>query len=74
MFMCNLYENAVEELEKRYRELHESEKRPPNSWVVTDKDGNEKYIRSAIPFVGKEYFSNANGVKVLLYASAENLT
>lgn len=71
--MCNLYENAVEELEKRYREFHESENRPPNSWIVTDKEGNEKYVRSAIPFVGKEYFSNANGVKVLLYASAENL-
>ena len=39
--MRNIYENTVEELEQRYRELHESEKRPPNSWVVTDKDGNE---------------------------------
>lgn len=71
--MSNLYENAVNELKKRYRQLHETADRPENSWVVTDRVGNKKYVRSSIPFVGKEYFSNPKGLKVLLYASAENL-
>ena len=65
---------AVEELEKRYRNLHETEERPDNAWKVVNVDGEERYVRSAIPFVGKEYFSNPNGYRVLLYASAENLS
>ena len=65
---------AVEELEKRYRNLHETEERPENAWKVVNVDGEERYVRSAIPFVGKEYFSNPNGYRVLLYASAENLS
>lgn len=69
-----MQEEAVDELEKRYRKLHETAQRPDNAWKAVTADGKERYVRSAIPFIGKEYFSNPKGCRVLLYASAENLS
>lgn len=63
------YENAIEKLEKDYLKLIDQNIYPINSWLIGDKR-----VKPAIPFVGKEYFNQAKGQKVLIYASAENLT
>ena len=70
----NEYINAVAQLNNIYASLYENRVFPSNAWYIENSKGERKYVRSAIPFVGKEYFSNPNGCRVLLYASAENLS
>lgn len=70
----NEYVNAVAQLNNIYASLYENRVFPSNAWYIENSKGERKYVRSAIPFVGKEYFSNPNGCRVLLYASAENLS
>ena len=64
----NQYEEAIKQLESRYKEL-ERQHRPVNAWKILNE-----YVKPAIPFVGKHYFKQPKGQRVLVYASAENLT
>ncbi len=61
-----------EKLLERYLELDSKGVRPKDAWYIDSPKGRE-YIKSAIPFVGKNYAQQKLGRKVLLYASAENL-
>ncbi|MDO4189737.1 MAG: hypothetical protein Q4D29_12200 [Lachnospiraceae bacterium] len=63
------YQTALTELTTRYSMILDSEGYPLNSW---DKDGDK--IVPAVPFIGKKYFEQPKGQRVLAYASAENLT
>ena len=53
---------------KKYSILFQSEKKP--NWSVKKKSNQTEIIHPPIPFVGNNY----SNLKVLLYASAENLT
>lgn len=57
----------------KYIEIEAKGIRPQNAWYIEDTNGKQ-YIKPAVPFVGKNYFSQDKGCRVLLYASAENLT
>ena len=61
-------EDYRNKLEKQYKNIFELDKKKP-SWAVKKKT-KEENIYPAIPFVGKSY----TNTKLLLYASAENLT
>ena len=63
------YEKAMVLLTEQYCRIFQEEKHPSNAWKILDKE-----VRPAIPFVGKEYFEQPEGQRVLVYASAENLT
>jgi hypothetical protein len=60
--------NLENELRKSYKKVFSLKKNKPD-WAVKKLKGNG-LIHPAIPFIGKNY----NKTKVLLYASAENLT
>lgn len=65
------YELAVEELSNRYRKIFLEQGEEPN-WAYHKINDASKLIHCPIPFVGKNYFYQP--VKVLMYASAENLS
>lgn len=66
----NNVNDAVEELKRRYLQIYSNEKNiPPNAWKY-----NGEYVVPAIPFVGKNYFSQPEDERIILYASAENLS
>lgn len=65
------YESAIEELSERYRRIF-SEKDTEPCWAYRKSNDVSKLIHCPIPFVGKNYFTQP--VKVLMYASAENLS
>ena len=54
---------------KKYREIFAQRKNRPE-WAVRKKSNDSEFIHLPIPFVGKNY----DKTKLLLYASAENLT
>ena len=60
--------NYQQTLLKAYQNLF-NEGHVPN-WAVRKKSNPEEFVPPAIPFVGKNY----DDLKVLVYASAENLT
>lgn len=53
---------------EKYSTIFHKEKNP--DWVVIKKSNSTEIVHPPIPFVGKSY----NDLKILLYASAENLT
>lgn len=62
-------QNVLEKkLEKRYSELFKNEIN--SRWAVKKKSDPKKIVSPSIPFIGKNY----DDLKILLYASAENLT
>lgn len=63
-------EKAVEELLKAYSEIFDRQGAP--EWAVHKKGKPGEFVRPTIPFVGKDYFEQDH--KILVYASAENLT
>jgi hypothetical protein len=58
------------ELVEAYKANFDREKRP--DWAVRNKEHPEELIRPSVPFIGRNYSSARN--KILVYASAENLT
>lgn len=62
-------DSVVNDLLDRYKKIF-SQSEPPD-WAVENKTNNVK-ITPSIPFVGKSYNDVKN--KILIYASAENLT
>lgn len=56
-----------------YRGIESRGVRPNGAWWIETTEGR-KYVKPAIPFVGKNYVNQKPGCRVLLYASAENLT
>lgn len=67
--MSELYKEKVDELMSRYREINEENGLP--DWAVHKQNHSDKIVLPTVPFVGKDYFNQ--DVRVLLYASAENL-
>ena len=65
------YEAAVEKLKLEYKEIFTKENGKP-AWAYHKKSSPLQLIMPTIPFVGKNYFEQTK--KVLLYASAENLS
>lgn len=65
------YETAVEKLKLEYKEIFKKENGQP-TWAYHKKSSPKQLIMPTIPFVGKNYFEQPK--KVLLYASAENLS
>lgn len=65
------YETAVEKLKLEYKEILKKENGQP-TWAYHKKSSPKQLIMPTIPFVGKNYFEQPK--KVLLYASAENLS
>lgn len=65
------YETAVEKLKLEYKEIFKKENGQP-TWAYHKKSSPKQLIMPTIPFVGKNYFEQQK--KVLLYASAENLS
>ena len=65
------YEAAVEKLKLEYKEIFKKENGQP-TWAYHKKSSPLQLIMPTIPFVGKNYFEQTK--KVLLYASAENLS
>lgn len=63
-------EKAVEELLKEYSEIFDRLGAP--EWAVHKKGMSGEFVIPTIPFVGKNYFEQKH--KILVYASAENLT
>lgn len=63
------YEKAVVYLTDRYCRNNQEKEFPKNHWKVAGRS-----VLPAIPFVGKDYFNQPKGQRVLVYASAENLT
>lgn len=63
------YNYQIKTLTERYSAIMKNGKTP--EWAVKKTDSNE-YVSCTIPFVGKNYFSQKK--KVLVYASAENLS
>jgi hypothetical protein len=57
-----------EKLAKEYRKIFQNEKNP--KWAVKKIDNSSEIIHPAIPFVGKNY----DKTKLIIYASAENLS
>jgi len=55
-------------LAEKYSAIFQNEEKP--SWAVIKKSNKTEIIHPPIPFVGK----NFNNLRILLYASAENLT
>lgn len=64
------YEQAILDLTERYRKIYTRKGYEP-SWAYRKKSQPSLPIHPPIPFVGKHYFEQP--VKILLYASAENL-
>ena len=58
------------ELSKRYSQIFEENKAP--EWSVHKKSSPNEFVKPTIPFVGKKYFEQNK--KILVYASAENLS
>lgn len=65
------YETAVEKLTLGYKEIFTRENGKP-TWAYHKKSSPKQLVMPTIPFVGKNYFKQPK--KVLLYASAENLS
>jgi len=65
----SMYEEQVNCLLKSYRELH---KKNAPDWAVCKRTAPEEKVVPTIPFVGKHYAKQQK--KILVYASAENLT
>lgn len=57
----------TENLKKEYSNIFTKNK---PEWAVKKKSNNNELVHPSIPFIGKEY----NDTKILLYASAENLS
>ncbi|MBQ7320662.1 MAG: hypothetical protein IJW99_01070 [Clostridia bacterium] len=64
------YIQATAELERRYRQIFRQKGVSP-SWAYRKTDPPQELIHCPVPFVGKHYFEQP--IKILLYASAENL-
>lgn len=68
---------SVDEMEEallsKYKELEARGVRPEGAWSIGEEE-EKKFVKPAIPFIGKNYVSQKPGCRVLLYASAENLT
>lgn len=64
------YDIAVETLLCRYKEIYKSKGNSPD-WATPKTDGSG-LVHPSIPFVGKDYFNQP--VRIMLYASAENLS
>lgn len=58
-----------ENLIKKYSEIFSQTEKQPN-WAVRKKSNSKELVHPPIPFVGKNY----NNLRILLLASAENLT
>lgn len=64
------YQAAVDELTARYRHIYLKKGAEP-TWAYRKRDSTDSPVHPPIPFVGKAYFDSP--IRVLLYASAENL-
>ncbi|MEE1256722.1 MAG: hypothetical protein UHN47_09455 [Lachnospiraceae bacterium] len=65
--------NMEQALLSKYQEIESRGVRPEGAWWTETLEGR-RYVKPAIPFVGKNYTRQKLGCKVLLYASAENLS
>lgn len=75
--MANIsYENQISALLSAYQKAFlnncDNNVNDVNNWAVHKKSNPEALVKCTIPFVGKDYFNQAK--KLLVYASAENLT
>ena len=64
------YEQAITELIEQYQNVYAGKGNSP-TWAYRKMDQPDRPIQPPIPFVGKHYFEQP--VRILLYASAENL-
>lgn len=64
------YEQAICQLSRRYQSIFSQKGNAP-AWAYRKISSPAKPIHCPIPFIGKRYFEQP--VKILLYASAENL-
>lgn len=69
--MQKTWYELTNELQKTYREISRAKENNPQ-WAVHKTSNTQELVHCPIPFVGKRYADQP--VKVLLYASAENLS